>query len=151
MPIVATSLLALCALAGAWLDMANRRLPNWLCLVTVLTGLAMAFAHDGAGALVSPGLHAALALVMGMVLFRIGWIGGGDAKFYAACAAWFPLASGLYLLGAVSLAGLVVVSLWFGWRQLTRARARRRGDAFAMVPYGLAVAMGAVALKVCAP
>jgi prepilin peptidase CpaA len=92
-----------------------------------------------------------LALLAGMALFRFGWIGGGDAKFYAACAAWFPLASALYLLGAVSLAGLAVISLWFGWRQLTRARQRKPAGAFAMVPYGLAVAIGAVALKVWHP
>jgi prepilin peptidase CpaA len=150
-PIVATSLLALLALAGAGLDMASRRLPNWLCLVTALAGLAMAYAQGEIGALASPALHAALALIAGMVLFRFGWIGGGDAKFYAACAAWFPLASGLYLLGAVSLAGLVVITAWFGWRQLTRARTRGRGGAFSMVPYGLAVAIGAVALKVLSP
>lgn len=151
MPIVATSLLALCALVGAWLDMASRRLPNWLCLTTALAGLAMAFVEGGAAAVPSPAIHAALALIVGMVLFRFGWIGGGDAKFYAACAAWFPLGSALYLLGAVSLAGLAVITLWFGWRQLTRARQRKPGGAFAMVPYGLAVAIGAVALKVWHP
>ena len=151
MPIVATSLFALFALAGAWLDVASRRLPNWLCLATTLAGLAAAFAQGGAEALPSPALHAVLALLAGMALFRIGWIGGGDAKFYAACAAWFPLASGFYLVGAVSLAGLVVITLWFGWRQLTHARTRKDGEAFSMVPYGLAVAIGAVALKVWAP
>ena len=147
MPIVATSLLALCALMGAWLDVASRRLPNWLCLLTALAGLAVAFAQDGTGILPSHAGHSAIALVVGMILFRIGWIGGGDAKFYAACAAWFPLGSALYLLGAVSLAGLAVVTLWLTYRQVTRARLRKGDGAFAMVPYGLAVAIGAVALK----
>lgn len=151
MPIVATSLLALCAVAGAWLDVASRRLPNWLCLVTALAGLAAALAGNGAGALLSHALHAGIALVMGMILFRFGLIGGGDAKFYAACAAWFPLALGLYLLGVVSLIGLVVVVGWFGYRLATGARTRADGDAFAMVPYGLPIAVGAVALKALAP
>ena len=151
MPIAATWLLALCALAGAWLDIARRRLPNWLCLVTAVVGLTMALAQGGLEALASPVLHAALALIVGMVLFRVGWIGGGDVKFYAACAAWFPLTSGLYLLGAVSLAGLIVIILWFGWRQFTPARTRSVDDSFSMVPYGLAVAIGAVALRVLAP
>ena len=151
MPIVATSLLALCALAGAWLDMVSRRLPNWLCLMTALAGLAAAFVDGGAAAPLSHAMHASIALMVGMVLFRLGWIGGGDAKFYAACAVWFPLASALYLLGAVSLAGLAVIALWFGWRQLARAGQSKPGDAFAMVPYGVAVAIGAVAIKVWHP
>jgi prepilin peptidase CpaA len=151
MPIVATSLLALCAIAGAWLDIVSRRLPNWLCLVTAMTGLVAAFIGNGIDAVLSHGLHAAIALAIGMILFRFGLIGGGDAKFYAACAAWFPLASGLYLLGTVSMVGLVVVVGWFTYRQVTGARTRANGDAFAMVPYGLAIAIGAVALKAFAP
>ena len=151
MPIVATSLLALCALAGAWLDIVSRRLPNWLCLATALAGLVAAVAGDGGDALLSHGLHAAIALVVGMIVFRFGLIGGGDAKFYAACAAWFPLAAGLYLLGVVSMIGLIVVVGWFGYRLVSGARARADGDAFAMVPYGLPIAIGAVALKALAP
>ena len=149
MPVVATSLLALCALAGAGLDVVTRRLPNWLCLVTALAGLAVAVAFGGLGAAMSPALHAVLALLGGMVLFRFGLIGGGDAKFYAACAAWFPLSSALLLLGTVSFAGFVVVLGWLGYRRL--AYSRTSEGAFAMVPYGLAVAIGAVALKAVSP
>jgi prepilin peptidase CpaA len=148
MPIVATGLLALCATAGAWLDLASRRLPNWLCLLTAIAGLAVAFAMAGAGTLWSPAAHGLIALVAGMALFRFGWIGGGDAKFYAACACWFPLGSGLALLSLVSLAGLAVVLIWFGCRQMTGARKKGREGRFGMVPYGVPVAIGAVALKV---
>ena len=88
MPIVATSLLALCALVGAWLDMASRRLPNWLCLATALAGLAMAFVEGGAAAVPSPAIHAALALIVGMVLFRFGWIGGGGFPSARRCTCW---------------------------------------------------------------
>ena len=148
MPILATSLLALCAAAGAWLDLASRRLPNWLCLLTAIAGLGVAFGMAGAVALWSPTSHGLIALVAGMVLFRFGWIGGGDAKFYAACACWFPLGSGLLLLGLVSAAGLAVVLLWFGYRQATRAHKREGEGRFGMVPYGVPVAIGSVALKV---
>lgn len=147
MPIIATSLLALCAATGAWLDLVSRRLPNWLCLLTAVAGLGATFATAGAGALWSAAAHGLIALVVGMGLFRFGWIGGGDAKFYAACACWFPLGSGLNLLGLVSLAGLAVVLLWFGYRQATGARKRDGEGRFGMVPYGVPVAIGAVASK----
>lgn len=144
MPIVATSILALSALVGAWLDLASRRLPNWLCLATAVAGLAFAGFAAGAGALLSPLVHASLALLVGMVLFRLGWIGGGDAKFYAACAAWFPLHQAFALVLWVSLAGLVLVAVWFGYRQATHKRRAGEQAHFASVPYGVAVAAGAV-------
>ena len=148
MPILATSLLALCAATGAWLDLASRRLPNWLCLLTAILGLGLAFGTLDMAALWSPAGHGLIALAVGIVLFRFGWIGGGDAKFYAACACWFPLGSGLLLLGLVSAAGLAVVLLWFGYRQATRAHKREGEGRFGMVPYGVPIAIGAVALKV---
>ncbi len=147
MPIVATSILAICALVGAGLDVVTRRLPNWLCLATAASGLAFVAFGAGPASLLSPLAHAAIALMVGMMLFRLGWIGGGDAKFYAACACWFPLGSGLYLLGLVSAAGVAVVVLWFGYRQLTGARKREGEGRFGMVPYGVPVAIGAFALK----
>ena len=147
MPILATSLLALCAAAGAWLDLASRRLPNWLCLLTAILGLGIAFGTLGMMALWSSAGHGLIALVVGMMLFRFGWVGGGDAKFYAACACWFPLGSGILLLGLVSAAGLAVVLLWFGYRQATRAPKRESEGRFGMVPYGVPVAIGALALK----
>jgi len=96
-------------------------------------------------ALAAPALL--LALLVGMALFRFGWIGGGDAKFYAAMAAWFPLRSSLQLLLAVSLAGLAVVLLWFVYRRATHVRPGAKNDSFAMVPYGVAVAVGAIAAR----
>ena len=148
MPILATSLLALCAAAGAWLDLASRRLPNWLCLLTAILGLGLAFATLDIAPLLSSAGHGLIALAVGMVLFRFGWVGGGDAKFYAACTCWFPLGSALLLLGLVSAAGLAVVLLWFGYRQATGAHKREGQGRFGMVPYGVPIAIGAVALKV---
>ncbi|HYD06280.1 MAG TPA: prepilin peptidase [Reyranella sp.] len=147
MPIVATSLLALCALTGAWLDVATRRLPNWLCLATALAGLTVTVASGGLNDAISPALHAGLALAVGMALFGSGLIGGGDAKFYAACAAWFPLSAGFWLVFAVSLAGLLLVLGWLGYRKLTRAKPSEKTGNFALVPYGLAVAAGALSAR----
>lgn len=148
MPIIATSILAASALLGAWLDVASRRLPNWLCLFTAVAGLAFTAVEGGTSALLSAAAHALIALVVGMVLFRFGLIGGGDAKFYAACAAWFQLRQAFYLLSLVSIAGLVLVIVWFGYRQISGARRRDKDSKFALVPYGLAVGCGAIATRI---
>ena len=142
--------LVLCASMGAWLDATKRRLPNWLSLVTGLAGLGFVTAQSGAVQLAWAAAHAAIALLVGMALFRMQWIGGGDAKFYAACAAWFPLQDGLLLLVSVSLAGLLLVFGWFGYRQLRRVRDDASKGKLGMVPYGLAIAAGAIITGVMA-
>lgn len=140
----AVSLLFAAAIIAAWQDLSYRRLPNWLSVAVALGGLLMsALAGHGLG-LASAVSHMVLALAGGMVLFRFGWIGGGDAKYYAACAAWFSLGQAFLLLLAVSLSGLVVVLGWFGARQFSGARLKQTGAAAAAVPYGVAIGIGSV-------
>ena len=138
-----TSILMLEVVTGGWLDLTSRRLPNWLCLVTLISGLGFVAAELGLAPAAWALAHSVIALIVGMVLFRFEAIGAGDAKFYAACAAWFPIQEGLTLLVSVSLAGLLLVIGWFGYRQFRRIRDDAEKGKFGMVPYGLAVATGA--------
>jgi prepilin peptidase CpaA len=96
------------------------------------------------------GIHAALAavaLVLGFVMFSFGWIGGGDAKLFAATCLWlgpetmFSYGMLTALFGGALTLGLLV------WRQfplpvmlnsqgwLVRLHSPREG-----VPYGIALA-----------
>lgn len=144
--LVGPILLMVLAAIGSWLDVAYRRLPNWLCLATWISGIAVLALTSGSPVVWWGLAHSVIALVVGMVLFRMGWIGGGDAKFYAACAAWFPLQQGLTLLMTVSAAGLLLVAGWIIMRRARSGTQAARGD-FAKVPYGLAIALGAIAAK----
>ncbi len=148
MQIAGTIVLVLFAVIAAWLDVVARRLPNALCLAVALAGLGFGFAAAGAVPTASAAAHSVIALLVGMLLFRFGMIGGGDAKFYAGCAAWFALPQGLALLGLVSVSGLVLVVVWFTWRRMSPKDRSGETRAFAMVPYGVAVAVGAVAARV---
>lgn len=148
-----TVLLAGFAGIGAWLDWRDRRLPNWLCGLALACGLGLASAAGGVSTVIPHLEHAGLALVVGTGLFAGGLIGGGDAKYYAALAAWFPLAEGFRLLLLVALAGLVLTSgLWaLVWRQGARARAGAGAAALTQpqtVPYGVAIAAGAMIAQV---
>lgn len=143
---IGSFLLAGIGLTGAWLDLRTRRLPNWLCGLGFVAGIAFALATGGwtmAGAAL---LHALLALVVGAGLFALGGIGGGDAKFYAALAAWFPLKAGLQLLVCVSLTGLLLLIVWVLIRQrLMQAHSGLPKDSdFRKLPYGVAIAGGAL-------
>lgn len=139
-----TIALAVMGALAAWRDGTQRRLPNGLSLACALVGLAFGFAAGGAGHAGSALLHALASLLVGMALYRFGWIGAGDAKFYAACAAWFPLSHAVTLLSSVSLAGLVLVLAWFALGQVRRSLGDGRGGSFALLPYGIAIALGAV-------
>lgn len=85
-----------------------------------------------------------IALLGGLLLFRFGVIGGGDAKFYAATAAWFPLAQAVPLFVSVALCGLVLLVVWFAARQFLKQRTPKTNKATDGLPYGLAISAGAM-------
>jgi prepilin peptidase CpaA len=138
-------LIVLCGLA-AWLDLTQRRIPNWLCAATAVIGLAAALALGGVSDLGSHALHAFLALLGGMVLFAMGGFGGGDAKFYAGAACWFGLKQAPQLLVSITLAGLTVLAVWFLYRRVRRLPiSRKKSDTpFDDLPYGIGIGLGAV-------
>jgi len=132
-------------LAASWLDTTIRKLPNWLCLLTFVAGLVLTTLVSGPAALPGHLAHAFIALVAGMVLFRFGVLGGGDAKFYAAIAVWFAFQDGFLLVMAVTLSGLVIFLAWFAWRRLTGKPVRGKpGDIHGELPYGIAISAGAL-------
>lgn len=142
---LALAVMAALGAIGVWLDVRDRRLPNWLCLAVLIAGLAAGFALHDASWAGSSALHTLAALVVGMGLFALGVIGGGDAKFYAAMASWFPLPAAIPLLGMVSAIGLVLLLGWLAWRRMRRSEAPATSGDFAKFPYGVAISAGALA------
>lgn len=136
------------AIAAGWTDITRRSIANRLVFACLVAGLALAIWTGGIEALGWHVAHMAVALVIGMILFAIGAIGGGDGKYYAAVAAYFPLQQGLHLGVAIALAGGLLLVVWFAWRQATKAR-RTPGEEghFARLPYGVAIGAGAVTLS----
>jgi prepilin peptidase CpaA len=134
-------------------DATSFTIPNWISAAAVLTFPAAALAI-GAD-LGQIGLHlgiGVLALVAGMGMWALRWIGGGDAKLFAASALWLGWpAVGPYLLVTAIAGGalsIFVLNLRAGWarayvpvgpRWVERLR-KEGGD----VPYGVAIAMGAL-------
>ena len=130
-------------------DLRFRRLPN----AAVATFAALYFVH-AAVTEVAPALwgvhvaYGAASFVVGALLFRFGWVGGGDVKLAGAVFLWAGTLSWPVLVIAsfaglvISLVMLAVASLqripalagahrWFHWLALARG-----------VPYGVALAFG---------
>lgn len=131
---------------GALTDIAQRKIPNALCLALLVAGGAYAFMFENAGAWPSHLAFTVLSLVSGALLFRLGWFGAGDAKFLTALSIWFPLWEAPRLLAAIGISGLILLVGWFTYRRLRRKKISRPTDSpFEQLPYGVAIAMGALA------
>lgn len=142
---------------GGVKDLVSYRIPNWISLALIAGFLAAAAAGLAAGA--SPaalGLNLAVGaagLAVGVALFALGWIGGGDAKLFAACALWLGAPVFMPFMLYTGLAGGVLTLAILGLRSTWLAPAvagcppwlRRLGTAGGKVPYGVAIAVGALA------
>ncbi len=135
------------ALAAAC-DLFTMTIPNKLTM-----GFAGAFFVAAAFAgmpLADLGWHLAAGLLMlavGFSLFAFGWIGGGDAKFFAATALWLgwsPLL--MFALWASLIGGGLTILILFARRvPLPTAIGRqdwaqRLHDPQVGIPYGIALA-----------
>nr|WP_166180966.1 prepilin peptidase [Altererythrobacter segetis] len=137
--------LAAFGLIAAAYDWKTRRIPNWLCMTTTVVGLAMARIQGTWFDVGTHALHVTVALLAGMLFFRLRVVGGGDAKFYAAIAAWFGIADGAALLVDTSLAGLLLFLCWVAVRRMMGIPFRiREPSAFDLFPYGIAISAGAL-------
>lgn len=145
--VIPPAVLALFALAAAWTDVRQRRIPNLLSLACALAGLAIALWLGGLAGLGWHAAHMAVALVIGMVLFAIKVVGGGDAKFYAGVAAFFPLQQGLLLGAAIGISGGVLLLFFIVWKRTAGRKVDMSGNRnMAKLPYGVAIGAGALLL-----
>ncbi len=141
----------LLALAAGW-DLASYTIPNLLSVAIAAAFLIFAVLSGLSGAAWGTHLAAGLvALVAGFALFTARWIGGGDAKLFAATALWFgfgDLAS--YAIVAALLGGVLTIALLVARRVPLPATLIRQGwiarlhDQKSGVPYGVALAAGAL-------
>ena len=142
---LALPLLAGSGLYAAWSDIRYRRLSNGLVALTATCGLGLMFVAGGMAAGGSSLLHAVTALLIGVPLFALKVVGGGDVKYYAAVAAWFPFDQGFRLLASVSLAGMVLALWWLILRRSDASHKRADGrPGSEKVPFGVAIACGAI-------
>jgi prepilin peptidase CpaA len=145
------SLLPVLAIVAALKDLTSYTIPNWISLA-----LAAAFALlalSGGLPLQTIGVHAAaglVALLAGMVMFALGWIGGGDAKLLSACCLWFGWPDGReFLLDTALAGGAFSVLLLLTRGQMVRpflpllgGWAGRLTTPGEPAPYGVAIALG---------
>ena len=140
---------ALLAMLGVS-DLRRRRLPN--AIVAAFAALYFAQAWIAGESRIGLEAHVATGaaiLVIAALLFRFGWLGGGDAKLFGAVFLWSGPAFAATAFFIISLCGL-----WLGIAQMVIGRMQHdSGTARALtwlapargVPYGVALAAGGIA------
>ena len=143
---------AILATAAAF-DLTSYTIPNSLSLALVAAFMAFALAVSLAPSALSWHLLAGLvALAAGFLLFALGYIGGGDAKLFAAISLWLGWHDLLaYAVAASLLGGALSVTL-LALRQVPLPASIRQAwilklhEKTSGVPYGVALAAGALAI-----
>jgi prepilin peptidase CpaA len=94
---------------AAVIDWRQRRIPNWLNAVLILSGLIQSILSGGLTGLgwSLAGLFAAAAIPF--VLFAIGALGAGDVKLMAGIGAWMGPLPALWVFIVEKVVGLVLV------------------------------------------
>ncbi len=108
-PILALTPLLVMIFIAAMVDLRERRIPNWLNLLILLSGLinAIVWASPVSIGYALAGVFVGFALLF--VQFALGAVGGGDVKMLAAVGAWVgPLAT-LEVFIAAAIVGLIIV------------------------------------------
>ena len=141
-------------LTAAVEDALSFTIPNWIsaALLAAFPLAALVVGMPLASAAMNLGVGTA-ALVAGMGMFALRWVGGGDAKLLAAVCLWLGLpALGLFLLAtALAGGGLAILLMTLRSAQvrpliLVSPRwVSRLADPAEGVPYGVAIAIGALA------
>ncbi|MEX1036612.1 MAG: prepilin peptidase [Sneathiella sp.] len=104
MPFLMMSAGGLVLLAAIW-DVFSRRIPNLLPLIIAVLYLLQAGIAGDWAALPWHLLCGAGVLIVGIVIFSFGWLGGGDVKLLAALALWAGPDQLVLLLLMTCLAG----------------------------------------------
>ncbi len=155
-PLIPTLMLSLFpagVIAAAITDATSYTIPNRLCagLALAFVPVALAIGLPLTSFALCAGVGAA-ALAVGVALFAFGWMGGGDAKLMAACLLWLgPTAMVSFLLWTALAGGGLAVSLLFARKLPRLATAAGPGwvgrllEPGGDVPYGVAIAAGALA------
>ncbi len=96
-------------LIAAATDVRTRRIPNWLTITMLVTGIVQSFTAVG---LVPPVLAlwgALVGLALPLALYIVGGLAAGDVKLLCGIGAWVGPRNFLMVICAAALTGLVLV------------------------------------------
>lgn len=147
-------------IVGALRDATSYTIPNWISLALIAAFPLAALALDLPLGVM--GMHAGVgvaALAAGMAMFALGWVGGGDAKLLAAAALWLGWPAALTFVLVTALAGGALTLMLLSLRSAALRPLALMGPPWFSrlaepgenIPYGVAIAVGALAAFPASP
>jgi prepilin peptidase CpaA len=157
------------ALLMAGVDVKSRRIPNYLTMTTALSGLALRGACYGIPGLIDGFIGLLLGFGLLFLPYYLNGMGAGDVKALAALGAWLGPKATFFLFIYMGIAGGILALAFLWWRCLLW-QTLRQAKVFAVnlilsqhfeassqatpgqssedqgIPYGVAIAMGMLAV-----
>ena len=115
MNIMFFSLMMILLMLAGWFDISQRRIPNVLVAAIVVLWLPHVAAQD-LWIIIASLVTAFVLLGCGIVVWRLGWLGGGDVKLITALSLWVGPFHTPALLLATALSGGVLALLYGAMR-----------------------------------
>lgn len=152
-----------CMIIAVYCDLRWRRIPNWVIVSGLLTGLFLQVLSGGGTAVGEALQGLAVGLALLFIPFVLGGMGAGDVKLLGLVGAvkgtgfvvqtflWMALWGGLMALGYLAVSG----RLWVIMANMAAARhpslrvrtaigGHRAAHRQVTIPYGVAIGMGVV-------
>lgn len=135
--------------AAAWQDLTRLTIANIFPTLIVLLFPIWVAVTGFESDIWMNGVNFAIVFGVGLGLFALGWLGGGDVKLLAAVSLWFDFSGIVPLIFYIGLVGGALVPILALLRRTVPAGVRdrlqwaifvRRGP----IPYGIAIAVGAI-------
>jgi prepilin peptidase CpaA len=134
---------AVAMVAAAIEDARRYRIANLTSLVVLAGAIVAALLAGPTWALWKNAAVFAVILAIGTAAFSARLLGGGDVKLFAAAGLWFDPISALMFVALVLLSGGVVALAYVATRSWRLRGADKKSS---RVPYGIAIALGALAM-----
>lgn len=131
------AILAIALVVALITDVRRRLIPNWLNAAIVL-GAPFYWWANGYALWPDVAIQLGIALsvlLLFMIFFALGQMGGGDVKLLAALALWLPWPQTYWLILLSSLLGLLVTAVFWALHRRTGATSP------VQIPYGIAIAL----------
>ena len=138
------TLMILLVSAAVVLDFKTWRIPNWLVLIGMETGIFVTIQREGwrmGGIQVVLGIVLPIALLF--LLYQFGFLGAGDIKLFAALGAFigmevWRIVLYSFLFGGVLSLLYMVKNVWIPWLKHRRRRRHRRNK----IHFSMAILLG---------
>ena len=153
LPAVLFFLFATPQLMAALNDANAMKIPNRIPLIVLAAYFAMVpFTWVGFPMFLEHMTVGTVVFALGFAMFAFGWMGGGDAKLLAATAFWFTWSDAFaYMIWTAIFGGALTLFILLGRsyipaRVITTQWAQTMFKDETKIPYGLALAAGAIAV-----